>query len=227
MSEPIPSPTPRHVVILSHPEQESFNASVASTYAMTVRELGHEVVVRDLYAMGFHPVLKSAERPGKDFHIFRDVEDELEVLRATDVFVLVYPIWFGSPPAMLKGYVERVLGSAVVPSAVLQGAAKGVLAGKRMVSFTSSGLKDIWLDEVGQLNSLIHGFDRYIEHAFAMRPSHHHHVGSIVAGMEPRWVRQHLEDVRGEARKIVRELNAERASSSPVASSPIPPGRTA
>ena len=211
MSEQIKPPTPRHIVILCHPEQDSFNASVADAYAMTVRELGHEVVVRDLYAMGFHPVLKSAERPGEAFHIFRDVEDELEVLQGADVFVLVYPIWFGSPPAMLKGYVERVLGSAVVPSAVRDSAARGALTGKRMVSFTSSGLKDTWLDEVGQLNALIHGFDRYIEHAFAMRPSRHHHVGSIVAGMEPRWVGQHLEDVRGHARAIVRELDEERA----------------
>ncbi|GAA0316197.1 NAD(P)H-dependent oxidoreductase [Sphingomonas oligophenolica] len=221
MTDQLKPPTPRHVVILCHPEQGSFNASVATAYATTVRELGHEVVVRDLYAMGFHPVLKSAERPGDTFHVFRDVEDELEVLSATDVFVLVYPIWFGSPPAMLKGYVERVLGSAVVPSAVRQGAAKGVLAGKRMVSFTSSGLKEIWLDEVGQLNALIHGFDRYIEHAFAMLPSRHHHVGSIVAGMEPRWVEQHLEDVRSHARKIVRDLNEERALAAAPAGAPV------
>lgn len=161
---------PRHVVVLCHPEQESFNAAIAHAYSTTVRELGHDVL----------------ELPERRSGSFKDVEDELEALRATDVFVLVYPIWFGSPPAMLKGYVERVLGTGVVPTEVLEGSAKGVLAGKRMVSFTSSGLKAIWLDEQGQLQSLIQGFDRYIEHAFDMQPSSHHHFGSITPGMEPK-----------------------------------------
>ncbi|MFA6117894.1 MAG: NAD(P)H-dependent oxidoreductase [Sphingomonas sp.] len=206
------SPTPRHVVILCHPEQESFNASVAHAYSAEVRQHGHEVIVRDLYAMGFHPVLKSPERPGPDFTQFRDVEDELAILSATDVFVLVYPLWFGTPPAMMKGYIERVLGSGVLPRDVHDRSAKGVLAGKRMLSFTSSGLKDIWLDEQGQLQSLITCFDHYLQHAFAMGPSQHHHYGSIASGMEPRWVAQHLEDVRVHARALVSDLDAERAA---------------
>lgn len=208
---------PRHVVILCHPEQESFNASVAHAYGTEVRQLGHDVVVRDLYAMGFHPVLKSAERPGPDFKQFRDVEDELAILSSADVFVLVYPLWFGTPPAMMKGYIERVLGTGVLPSEVHDGAAKGVLAGKRMLSFTSSGLKDIWLDEQGQLQSLITCFDHYIQHAFAMGSSEHHHYGSIVAGMAPRSVAQHLEDVRLHARATVHDLDAERAAAAVVA----------
>lgn len=209
------SATPRHVVVLCHPEQESFNASVASAYSKVVRDHGHEVIVRDLYAMGFHPVLKSVERPGKAFHPFKDVEDELEVLRATDVFVLVYPLWFGTPPAMMKGYIERVLGFGVLPSEVHDRSARGVLSGKRLLSFTSSGLKDIWLDEQGQLQALITCFDYYLQHAFAMASSHHFHYGSIVAGMEPRWVAQHLEDVRTRARVVVRDLDQERAAAPP------------
>lgn len=197
----------RHVVILCHPEQDSFNAAMAAAYSATVREQGHEVIVRDLYAMGFHPVLKSAERPGPGERQFADVEDELAVLKDTDVFVLVYPIWFGGPPAMLKGYVERVLGSGVLPDAVYEGTAKGVLAGKQLLSFTTSGLKEIWLDEMGQLRALTQAFDHYIEHAFAMAPSRHVHFGHITADMEPVWARRHLEEVRGQARAIVRELD--------------------
>jgi len=202
----------RHIVVLCHPEQNSFNASVATAYSHAVRDHGHEVIVRDLYAMGFHPVLKSAERPGVDGGHFKDVEDELEIIRGTDVFVLVYPIWFGSAPAMLKGYVERVLGSGVTPVQVQGRSAHGALAGKRMLSFTSSGLTEIWLDEQGQLKSLVQGFDRYIEHAFSMLPSRHVHFGSISAGMTLRSVDQHLEDVRGHARDMVRALEEERSA---------------
>ncbi|WP_426263643.1 NAD(P)H-dependent oxidoreductase [Sphingomonas sp. PWP1-2] len=201
------SKPPRHVVILCHPEQDSFNAAMAAAYSATVREQGHEVIVRDLYAMGFHPVLKSAERPGPGERQFADVAEELAVLKDSDVFVLVYPIWFGGPPAMLKGYVERVLGSGVLPDAVYEGTAKGVLAGKQLLSFTTSGLKEIWLDEMGQLRALTQAFDHYIEHAFAMAPSRHVHFGHITHDMEPGWARRHLEEVRGQARAIVRALD--------------------
>lgn len=201
------SKPPRHVVILCHPEQDSFNAAMAAAYSATVREQGHEVIVRDLYAMGFHPVLKSAERPGPGERQFADVAEELAVLKDSDVFVLVYPIWFGGPPAMLKGYVERVLGSGVLPDAVYEGTAKGVLAGKQLLSFTTSGLKEIWLDELGQLRALTQAFDHYIEHAFAMAPSRHVHFGHITPDMEPGWARRHLEEVRGQARAIVRALD--------------------
>jgi NAD(P)H dehydrogenase (quinone) len=203
------STPPRHVVILCHPEQDSFNAAIAAAYSATVREHGHEVIVRDLYAMGFHPVLKSAERPGPGERLFADVVDELAVLQDADVFVLVYPIWFGGPPAMLKGYVERVLGSGVEPLQVYDGTAKGVLAGKQMLSLTTSGLKEIWLDEMGQLRALTQAFDHYIERAFAMLPSQHVHFGHITADMEPAWARRHLEEVHGQARAMVRALDAE------------------
>jgi NAD(P)H dehydrogenase (quinone) len=199
---------PRHVVILCHPEQDSFNAAIAAAYSATVREHGHAVIVRDLYAMGFHPVLKSAERPGPGERLFADVADELAVLQDADVFVLVYPIWFGGPPAMLKGYVERVLGSGVVPQQVYDGTAKGVLAGKQMLSLTTSGLKEIWLDEMGQLRALTQAFDHYIERAFAMLPSQHVHFGHITPDMEPAWGRRHLDEVHGQARAMVRALEA-------------------
>lgn len=214
MSDQSPKAPPRHIVVLCHPEQDSFNASVANTYSQTVRDHGHEVIVRDLYAMGFHPVLKSAERPGVGSGHFQDVEDELAIIRDTDVFVLVYPIWFGSAPAMLKGYVERVLGSGVVPKAVKDGSAHGALSGKRMLSLTSSGLTESWLDEQGQLRSLVRSFDHYIERAFSMLPSRHFHFGSISADTTPRSIALHLEEVREHARVLLRELDAARMARS-------------
>jgi len=207
------SATPLHIVVLCHPDNDSFNASVAKAYCAAVRELGHRALVRDLYAMGFEPVLKGAERPGVEFHQFRDVTDELDIIRDAAAFVLVYPIWFGTPPAMLKGYVERVLGSGVGPAAVETRSAKGVLAGKKMISFTSSASSEIWLDQQGQVNGLKSCFDHYIEHAFGMLPSKHIHFGHIVEGMEAHIVDQHLADVRTEARTIAGEIDQAKTDS--------------
>ncbi len=201
--------TLRHIVVHCHPELESFNASMAATYCAEVTQHGHEAISRDLYAMGFDPVLKASERPGMAFRQMTDVHDELEIIRAADVFVLIYPIWFGGPPAMLKGYLERVLGSGAMPLQFKQEAAAGVLAHKRLVSFTSSATDEHWLATQGQLESLISGFDRYIEHGFAMQPSQHFHFGSITSGMEPEEIQRYLHEVKARAQLLCLNLDRE------------------
>ncbi|MEO8723385.1 MAG: NAD(P)H-dependent oxidoreductase [Sphingobium sp.] len=202
---------PRHIVVRCHPEQESFNASMATAYCAEVRQHGHEAIVRDLYSMGFDPVLKSVERPGMGFRQMPDVLNELEIVGSADVFVLVYPIWFGGPPAMLKGYIERVLGTGAMPLRFMQEAATGVLAHKRLVSFTSSATDEHWLATQGQLESLISGFDRYIEHGFAMQPSQHFHFGSITSGMMPEVIEGNLHEVKARARLLCQSLDNQAA----------------
>jgi NAD(P)H dehydrogenase (quinone) len=58
--------------------------------------------------MNFDPVLRRGERKGRPA---RDVDQEWALLGKVDVYVLVYPIWFGAPPAMLRGYIDRVFGA--------------------------------------------------------------------------------------------------------------------
>src|SRR5690606_5110372 len=111
-------------------------------------------VVRDLYRLGFDPVLQDEERHG---HPATDVAAEWAVLGKADVFVLVYPIWFGAPPAMLKGYIDRVFGAGRVLGGGGEG---GRLAGTRLVSLTASGTMRAWLSEKGVLGSLRTVFDR-------------------------------------------------------------------
>ena len=201
----------RHIVVHCHPEPESFNAAMAAGYCAAVRQHGHEAITRDLYAMGFDPVLKASERPGMAFRQAADVRDELDMIRGADVFVLIYPIWFGGPPAMLKGYLERVLGSGALPLQFKQEAAAGVLAHKRLVSFTSSATDEHWLATQGQLESLVSGFDRYIEHGFAMRPSRHFHFGSVTTGTAAAEIERHLHEVRSRARLLCLNLDQETA----------------
>ncbi|WP_404712566.1 NAD(P)H-dependent oxidoreductase [Sphingomonas sp. MMS24-J13] len=200
-------PIARHAVILCHPAPGSFNHTVAQTYVDTVRECGQDAIVRDLYALGFDPTLKASERPTQDdFVLSPDVAAEIEAIRDCDVFVLVYPIWYGTPPAMLKGYVERVFGSGINPKTVQTRSAEGFLAGKRLISFTSSGASDAWLNEQGELLSLRSLFDRYLVHAFAMRGEQHVHFSRIVSGMAERFVNENLFAVRDRARHVCSEL---------------------
>jgi NAD(P)H dehydrogenase (quinone) len=206
-----PESQARHVVVLCHPDSDSFNASVAETYCRSAQECGHDAVLRDLYAMHFDPILRQDERPGRrPFLPSPDVEDELNMIQGGDVFVFVYPIWFGTPPAMLKGYVDRVLGAGVTARAVQDRAWHNLLGGKRLVSFTSSAAREPWLAEQGQSLSLQTVFDDYLARAFAMQPAEHIHFGGIVDGLPPRFVAEHLTMVRERARRICAVLTSER-----------------
>ena len=129
----------KHAVILAHPALKSLNAAIARTYADAVEGLGHEVIVRDLYRMRFDPCLSAAEIPGPKAPVFRkDVVGERARLADVDVFAFVYPLWFNAPPAILKGYVDRVfsMGFGFTPGF---GGTEPALTGRRLISFTTSG----------------------------------------------------------------------------------------
>ncbi|MEO5865686.1 MAG: NAD(P)H-dependent oxidoreductase [Sphingomonas sp.] len=207
MSTPVSPSSGRHAVILCHPDPESFNHSVAAAYASTARACGQQVVVRDLYALGFDPVLKGKERPtAHNFTVSADVRSELEFIRGSDVFVLVYPIWFGSPPAMLKGYVERVLGSGVAPDDIQKQSPTSLLGGKRLLSFSTSAAGSVWLNQQGQEGAMSEGFDQYLLHAFGMHSQRHMRIPHITATLSDRFAHQYFRDVEDQAQRTCREV---------------------
>jgi NAD(P)H dehydrogenase (quinone) len=201
----------RHVVILVHPDPQSFNAAIAHAYCAAVRECGQEAILRDLYAMKFDPVLKNEERPDRrGFEIAPDVRAELAAIKGCDVVALIYPIWFGQPPAMMKGYLDRVIGAGVTPHQVQDRAAQGPLTAGHMITIATSGARDAWLDEQGQLDSLRDLASRYLFRAFAMKSADYLHIGSIVEGLPKRFIDEHLFDVRERARDVCTRIAMER-----------------
>ena len=203
---------PRHVVILAHPDPASFNGAIAELYCRVVRGLGHEAILRDLYEIGFDPVLKNHERPGKaGFSISDDVRQELEIIRDADVYVLIYPIWFGMPPAMLKGYIDRVVGSGVTPAEIQHREAQGVFRGKRLLSVITSGAREIWLDEQGQIDALKDVMSRYLCHAFGIKYADQLQFGGVVEGFSADFIAQNLLDVENRARQVCKLVEDDRS----------------
>jgi NAD(P)H dehydrogenase (quinone) len=170
----------KHAVIFAHPNPDSFTATMAAAYAQAARALGQEVVVRDLYAMDFDPRLAREEVPGPEAPSFRpDVLAERDTLRDVDVFALVYPLWFNAPPAMLKGYVDRVFGMdfgygpGMVP----------LLSGRKLISFTSSGAPLYWVRDTGAWEALRRLFDHHLAAVCGLEPVDHVHFGEITPGI--------------------------------------------
>jgi putative NADPH-quinone reductase len=99
-------------VILGHPHPGSFNHAIAETAVRTLRGNGHEVSFHDLYEEGFDPVLPAAEIP-KDGSVDPVVKNYCEEISEADGIIIVHPNWWGQPPAILKGWVDRVLRPGV------------------------------------------------------------------------------------------------------------------
>ena len=100
------------LLILCHPLEGSFNHAVARRASQTLAASGHEVRFHDLYEEGFDPVM-----PGPEFR--RGVSFDEQVVRHTRELasagglVFVHPEWWGQPPALLKGWADRVLRPGV------------------------------------------------------------------------------------------------------------------
>ncbi len=99
-------------IILGHPDPGSFNHALARIAEATLLELGHEVCFHDLQAEGFDPVLTPAEL-SRDAVLPPLVARHCAEIREADGLILVHPNWWGQPPAVLKGWVDRVLRPGV------------------------------------------------------------------------------------------------------------------
>lgn len=173
----------KHALVVAHPSKESFTMAMAQAYAAAADMAGHKVVLRDLYRMKFDPCLHSDEMPwSQDAKPRPDIVNERKLIEDADVFAFAYPFWFNAPPAILKGYFERVFGAgfAFRPSAF---AMEPLLKGKRMISVTSSGAPKNWVESTGAMNAVRQIFDEHVASVCGMTVVDHLHFGRIVPGM--------------------------------------------
>ena len=112
-------------IVCAHPEPSSYNAHLAATARAALERQGWAVTVSDLHAMGFDPCERAAHYaepldPGRfdaqaeqrhasqNRTLPAEVAGEIARLDAADLLILQYPMWWHLPPAMLKGWLDRV-----------------------------------------------------------------------------------------------------------------------
>jgi NAD(P)H dehydrogenase (quinone) len=173
---------PRCAVVLCHPRPDSFCAAVAKRAEQVARDAGFEAFERDLYAMAFDPVMHARDigdpRGGGQS---RDVSQEVALLGDPRVIMLVYPIWFGSAPALLKGYIERVLGAGFAgPGSVPvpMGPSPDLL-----VTIATSGATSDWIEQKGIAASAGSIFGAYVAGALAIRRAEHIAIDNVIPTM--------------------------------------------
>ena len=99
-------------VILGHPKRGSFNHAIARAAVHALKTGGHEVAFHDLYQEAFDPVLPDVELP-KTAVVPTLIMRHCDEIAAADGIVIVHPNWWGQPPAIVKGWIDRVIRPGV------------------------------------------------------------------------------------------------------------------
>lgn len=102
----------RILIVLAHPNPKSFNHAVASAVRDEMLRCGHDVAFHDLYAEQFDPLLAPGEIP-EDGSVPEAIRSHCENLISADGIVIVHPNWWGQPPAIMKGWIDRVFRPGV------------------------------------------------------------------------------------------------------------------
>jgi NAD(P)H dehydrogenase (quinone) len=100
------------LVVVAHPNVKSFNRAIAETAARRLQRNGHNVRFHDLYEERFDSVLPDEEIL-KDAFLQTAIEGHCSEVASADGFVIVHPNWWGQPPAILKGWIDRVFRPGV------------------------------------------------------------------------------------------------------------------
>jgi NAD(P)H dehydrogenase (quinone) len=102
----------RVAVILAHPNPDSFAHELAHRAAAGLVAGGHDVELVDLHAIGFRAAMSTEERTayhGESPILDPIVQEHADLVRSVDTLVFVYPTWWSGLPAILKGWLDRVL----------------------------------------------------------------------------------------------------------------------
>jgi putative NADPH-quinone reductase len=112
-------------IILAHPDKNSFNHAIAHTVVEEFESNGSEVFFHDLYEEKFDPILPTAEIP-KDAFLPPEIKAHCDEISAADGIVIIHPNWWGQPPAILKGWVDRVIRPGVAYEFLEEDSGEGI-----------------------------------------------------------------------------------------------------
>lgn len=154
------------LLIHAHPEAGSFTSVIAAAAAGYLEQAGAEVRKSNLYSLTdssgsgnrvMFPAVLNAEELRRKTSLDEIVQAQMALVEEAEAYIIVHPDWWGGPPAILKGWIDRVFrpGTAYeIPEGYGHRDPEGLLAGKKaLVIITGDGmspgpLKDFWIDRV-------------------------------------------------------------------------------
>jgi len=186
-----------HLVVVAHPAEDSFTMGLTRAYAAELEKLGHSQQTYDLYRMGFNPVLAASELMpvAADRPVSADVVQAQDDIRAADALTVIYPLWWLSMPAMMKGYIDRVFARGFAYEA-RNGIVRGLLAGRKTVLITVSGAPLPLLVKSGKWNAVEVLQDTHIFRSAGFELLEHLHFDEVAPHLPGAIAEQHMARVR-------------------------------
>ena len=174
------------------------------TYVSSLEKNGHVVRVRDLYDIGFDPVATAKDlAAGHSGDYADDVRTEQQHLLWADVVSFISPIWWLSFPAILKGYIDRVL---VDGFAYAHGVGKkhtaGLLKNKRGLIISTSGSTQENFKESGKLGAILLTQDKYTLEFCNIQVVEHLHFGPVGSRLTEELAQTFFANVRSSVDKF-------------------------
>ncbi len=128
-------------IILAHPNPDSLNHAIAEAARRVLTDKGHQVFYHDLYQEKFDPLIPAQEFP-KDAVLPDEVARHCDEIAQADGIIIIHPNWWGQPPAILKGWVDRVIRPGVAYEFLEgdsgEGVPNGLLKAKTALVFNTS-----------------------------------------------------------------------------------------
>ncbi|MFE6077428.1 NAD(P)H-dependent oxidoreductase [Paenibacillus sp. NPDC057886] len=144
----------KHLIVYAHPYTDSLNHAILNTTVETLEAQGHEVVVRDLYALGFQPVLSAADTASmRAGQTPQDIATEQQFVADAEAITFIYPIWWTGLPAIMKGYVDRVFAYGFAYASGEAGIEK-LLTGKKGLIINTHGTPSEIYNQIGMTASI-------------------------------------------------------------------------
>ncbi len=191
----------KHLVIAAHPRPDSLTMSLAHAYVAELAELGHQHTLYDLYSMGFDPVLTSTEiAQPQDPARSAEVRQAQQDIEAADVVTVIYPLWWLSMPAILKGYIDRVFARGFAYES-RQGVVHGLLSGRKCVIVTLSGSPLPVLTGSGRWDAVTMLQDTHVFRAVGFELLEHVHFDHIAPDLPAATAHDRLTRIRTCVRK--------------------------
>lgn len=144
----------KHLIIYAHPNEKSINFRLKEKVISTLKERQQQVVVRDLYDLNFDPVLSLEDIKGQlQGKVDDTVKQEQEYIQWADVVSFIHPIWWTGLPAIMKGYIDRIMSYGFAYR-YDQGVQKGLLSGKKAIIVNTQGKSHAEYNAIGMDRAL-------------------------------------------------------------------------
>ncbi len=169
----------KYLIVYAHPNPKSFNHAILETISKELRKKKKEFTVRDLYRIGFNPVLSTKDLLAiQNGAAPKDIKKEQNYISKADTLIFIFPIWWSAMPAILKGYIDRVFSLGFAYD-ITEDAVVGLLKGKKVFLVSTTGASKQDNESMGAFKMMNMSMDMAIFQFSGMKVLGHKYFSSV------------------------------------------------